>query len=57
MTVSEFAVEVLSRDDGETYAGGMTANDIESIKSESAELRKLIESKRRAKNVTSPTQS
>lgn len=45
MTVSEIIVEAMSKDTGEQYAGNMTASDIESIKAESAELRRFMAAK------------
>ena len=42
MTVSEVIVEAMWKDTGEQYASGMTERDIESIKAESAELRKFM---------------
>jgi len=46
MTVAEILTEVMSMDSGETFAGGMTSGDIESIKAESAALRAQVESKK-----------
>lgn len=46
MTVSEILAEHMIRGDGETYAGGMTAGDIESIKEDSAKLREQVRAKR-----------
>jgi|VirMetMinimDraft_7_1064189.scaffolds.fasta_scaffold80509_2 hypothetical protein len=45
MTISEIITEAMSKETGEEYAGGMTANDIESIKAESAELRRFMAAK------------
>tara|TARA_R110000796_G_scaffold34239_2_gene88580 strand:+ start:485 stop:628 length:144 start_codon:yes stop_codon:yes gene_type:complete len=46
MTISELVVEIMSMEGGETYAGGMTSGDIESIKEESAALRKKMSDKK-----------
>lgn len=46
MTISEMYLELEMRGDGRTYAGGMTADDIESIKEESAKLREQVRAKR-----------
>lgn len=47
MTVSEILTEFEMRGgDGDTYAGGMTAGDIDNIKSESAKLRAQVKAKR-----------
>lgn len=54
MTVAEIIAEVMSMDTGETYAGNMTAGEIESIKAESAALREKLAKKRAKKNGTTP---
>lgn len=46
MTFAEILTEVLAMDTGESYAGGMTAGDIEDIKAESAALRKEVAKKK-----------
>jgi len=46
MTISELTAEMESRGSGETYAGGMTEEDIENIKEESAALRAYVEAKK-----------
>jgi hypothetical protein len=46
MTVAEIVTEVMAMDSGETFAGGMTAGEIEDIKAESAALRERIAKKR-----------
>ena len=50
MTVSELLVESMSRDDGNQYAGGMTAGDIDEIKAQSAALREKVRAKRLEQN-------
>ena len=46
LTVGELMAEMESRGSGETYAGGMTEEDIENIKEESAALRAYVEAKK-----------
>jgi hypothetical protein len=53
MTFAEILTEVMAMDTGETYAGGMTAGDIEDIKAESAALRERIAKKKAQANGTS----
>lgn len=50
MTVSELLLESMSRDNGNTYAGGMTEGDIDEIKAQSAALREKVRAKRAKEN-------
>jgi hypothetical protein len=46
MTIAEIITEAATMEIGEAYAGGMTAGDIDSIKEESAALRKQMADKK-----------
>lgn len=50
MTVSELLIESMSRDEGNRYAGGMTAGEIDEIKEQSAALREKVRAKRAKEN-------
>lgn len=56
MTVSELLLESMNHDDGNRYAGGMTAGDIDEIKEQSAALREKVRAKRAKENGTETPQ-